>query len=76
MTELPADDLQVCLRVDDARTAQAAGARFTRTLADADSEDIAAALWEQEHLVERAIIDAGYSSEQAKLALPPGRPNV
>ena len=58
----------VHLTVDDARTAQLAGCKFARTLAGADPDDFAAALWEQEHLVERAITDAGYSSEQARLA--------
>ena len=51
MTELRAEDLMVHLTVDDARTAQAAGFKFARTLAGADPEDFAAALWEQEHLV-------------------------
>lgn len=55
--------------VDDARTAQAAGATFARTLAGADPQDFAAALWEQEHLIERAITDAGHSAEQAGLAI-------
>ena len=60
--------LQVHLAVDDARTAQLAGCTFARALAGADPADYALALAEQEHLVERAITDAGYSTEQARLA--------
>ncbi len=45
--ELRTEDLMVHLTVDDARTAQLAGARFARTLAGADPEDFAAALWDQ-----------------------------
>jgi hypothetical protein len=36
----PADDLQVYVAVDDARTAQHAGATFARMLAGADSEEL------------------------------------
>ena len=61
-------ELQIHLAVDDARTAQLAGAKLARVLAGADPDDFAAVLWEQEHLVERAIVDAGYSAEQARLA--------
>ena len=68
MTEPAVEDLHVHLTVDDARTAQLAGCKFARTLAGADPQDFAAALWEQEHLVESAITDAGYSTEQARLA--------
>ncbi len=63
MTALPADDLHVHFTVDDAHTVQAAGFKFARALAGADPADYALALAEQEHLVERAITDAGYSAE-------------
>ena len=49
-------------------SAQAAGARFARTLAGTDPQDFALALAEQEHLIQRAITDAGYTVEQAGLA--------
>ena len=62
MTELREEDMMVQLAVDDAHTAQLAGTRFARTLAGAHSEDFAAALREQEHLIERAITDACYRS--------------
>lgn len=62
------DELQVRLTVGDARTAQAAGVTFARRLFGAHSSDFAWALAEQEHLVERAIVEAGHSSEQAQLA--------
>ncbi|MBV9811492.1 MAG: hypothetical protein JO326_02005 [Acetobacteraceae bacterium] len=68
MTELPADSMMVHLTVDDARTAQEAGARFARTLAGACPEDFALALAAQTDLIERAITDAGYSDQQARLA--------
>ncbi len=45
-TALHAEDLMVHLTVDDARTAQAAGARFARTLAGADPAGYALALAE------------------------------
>ena len=38
MTDLHPDALQVHLTVDDARTAQLAGAKFTRTLAGMDCQ--------------------------------------
>ena len=62
------DELQVRLAVDDARTAQAAGVTFARRLSSAHSADFALALTEQELLVERAIVEAGHSAEQARLA--------
>jgi len=62
------DDLYVHLTVDDARTAQAAGARFARTLAGAATDAFMLALAEQEHLIQRAITDAGHTAEQAELA--------
>ncbi len=68
MIVLREEDLQVLLTVDDARTAERAGCKFARTLAGADPADYVLALAEQEHLVERAIMDAGYSVEQARLA--------
>lgn len=66
--ELRGDGMMVHLSVDDARTAQAAGATFARALAGADAHDFAAALAEQEHLVQRAITDAGYTVLRADLA--------
>ena len=65
------EDLHVDLTVDDACTAEHAGTKFARALAGADLEDFAAAPREQEHLVERAITDAGFSAEQARLAAGP-----
>ena len=58
----------VLLTVGDVRTAQAAGARFARTLAGARSEDFALALAEQEELIRHAIMAAGYTAEQEGLA--------
>ncbi len=66
--DLRLKDLMVHLTVDDVRTAQLAGARFARTLAGADLADYALALAEQEHLVERAIVDAGYSAKHFGVA--------
>ena len=68
MTEPPGDEMMVHLTVDDARTAQQAGAKFARDLAGAHENDFAPALAEQSNLIRRAIVDAGFSDEQAKLA--------
>ena len=68
MTAASADDFHVHLTVDDARTAQTAGVTFARRLAGANPADFALALAEQELLVERAIVEAGHSVEQAQLA--------
>jgi ribulose bisphosphate carboxylase small subunit len=68
MTDPREDDLQVHLTVDDAHTAQAAGVEFARALAGAHSAEFALALAEQDELIQRAIIGAGYSVEQAWVA--------
>ncbi len=68
MTALREEDMHVHLTVDDTRTAQLAGCKFARTLAGVHSEDFALALAEQEHLVERAITNAGFNVEQARPA--------
>lgn len=68
MTELHDDGLMVRLAVDDARTAQDAGAKFARDLAGAHGADFLLALTEQAGLIRRAILDAGFSAEQAQLA--------
>ena len=68
MSAISVDDIQVRLTMDDARTAQTAGVTFARALSGAHSADFALALAEQEHLVERAIVEAGHSVEQAQLA--------
>jgi hypothetical protein len=68
MSTISTDELQVRLTVDDARMAQTAGVTFARTLSGAHSADFALALAEQELLVERAIVEAGYNAEQARLA--------
>ncbi len=68
MTILADNDLYVRLAADDARTAQAAGVKFARSLVGAYSTDFALALAEQEELIHRAIMDAGYNAEQAHLA--------
>lgn len=67
MNAISTDELQVCLTVDDARTAQAAGVTFARTLSGAHLADFTLALAEQKLLIERAIVEAGYSAEQARL---------
>lgn len=67
MIEPHEEDMMVHLTVDDAHTAQAAGIKFARTLAGACSQDFALALAEQAGLIERAIVDAGFSSEQAEI---------
>lgn len=48
---------------DDARTAQDAGARFARALVDVGSADLMVALDDQQGLMQRAIVDAGFSGE-------------
>ena len=53
------------LAVDDAATAQAAGVRFARDLAGAHGGDFLLAVGEQRDLIHRAILDAGFSAEQA-----------
>ena len=68
MTEPPDDGLMVHLTVDDARTAQEAGAKFARDLAGAHGADFMLALAEQCDLIRRAITDAGFTVEQAQLA--------
>lgn len=65
---LQTDDLLVRLATDDSRTAQDAGARFARTLADLGSADFMTALAEQQDAIQRAIVEAGFSAEQAWLA--------
>lgn len=69
MNAINADDLQVRLTMDDAHTAQLAGVTFARTLSGAASADFVLALAEQELLVERAIVEAGHSAEQARLTV-------
>lgn len=61
-------DMLAHLAVDDARTAQDAGAKFARILAGIGSVDFMVALAEQGDLIRRAITDAGFSAEQARLA--------
>ena len=68
MSELHDGDLMIRLAVDDATTAQEAGAKFARDLAGAVSADFMLALGEQGDLVRRAILEAGFSDEQAQLA--------
>ncbi len=68
MTEPREEDLLARLAVDDAKTAQDAGARFARALAGAASAAFMVALAEQEDLIRRTIMDAGFSAEQAQLA--------
>ena len=68
MVELRGEDLLVCLTVDDAATARDAGAGFARALAGAVTLDFAAALAEQEELVRHAILEAGFTAGQARLA--------
>ena len=68
MVELRGEDLLVHLTVDDAGTARDAGASFARALAGAASADFAAALAEQGELVRHAILDAGFTAGQARLA--------
>ncbi len=68
MTTPHADNLHVHLAVDDALTAQAAGARFACTLAGAEPHDFAQALAEQVGLIEHTVVEAGYTAEQARLA--------
>ena len=53
--------------MDDAETTLAAGVEFARTLAGAQSQDLDQALAEQQHLIQRTIIDAGYAILQAGL---------
>ena len=62
------DGLMVHLTVDDARTVQEAGAKFARDLACAMPRDFLLALSEQQSLIQRAITDAGFTPEQARLA--------
>ncbi len=68
MTEPHEENLFVHITVDDAKLAEAAGIKFAHTLAGANPHDFALALAEQEHMIQRAIIEAGYSAEQAALA--------
>ena len=68
MTESHDDSLMVHLTVDDARTAQEAGARFARDLVGAMPRDFLLALGEQRGLIRRAITDAGFTRGQARLA--------
>ncbi len=69
MTAPHEDDMLARLAVDDARTAQDAGARFARALAGASSAAFMVALAEQKDLIRRTITDAGFSAEQARLAV-------
>ena len=68
MPERRVEDMVVRLAVDDARTAQEAGAKFARALAGARWPDFVLALDEQEHLIRRAIAEAGFADRQARLA--------
>jgi hypothetical protein len=68
MPELRVEDMVVRLAVDDARTAQEAGAKFARALAGALWPDFVLAVAEQEYLIRRAIAEAGFADGQARLA--------
>ena len=68
MTETSDDGPMVRLAVDEAATAQTAGVRFARDLAGARAADFMLALAEQADLIRRAIMDAGFSTEQAQNA--------
>jgi hypothetical protein len=68
MAELRAEDMVVRLAVDDAGSAQEAGAKFARALAGALWPDFVLALAEQECLIRRAIAEAGFADGQARLA--------
>ena len=68
MVELREEDLLVRLAVDDAGTARDAGTSFARALAGAASADFGAALTEQRELVRDAILGAGFTAGQARLA--------
>ena len=69
MTIDPHEDLHVHLAVDDAKTAQAAGATFAHMLAGAATDAFMLVLAEQEELIRRAIMAAGYTAEQEELAV-------
>jgi hypothetical protein len=62
------DELEVRFTIGDAHTAQVAGVKFAHTLSGAHSADFALALDEQEHLIERAIVEAGYGVDLAQFA--------
>ena len=68
MAELRVGDMVVRFVVDDATTAQEAGAQFARALAGALWPDFVLALAEQECLIRRAIAEAGFADGQARLA--------
>lgn len=56
------------LAADDARTVREAGARFASDLAGAAWAGFMLALAEQGERLRRAVLDAGHTPEQAKLA--------
>jgi hypothetical protein len=62
------DELMVYLAPEDVRTSEAVGVSFARTLAGAPSAWFAAALGEQEAIIESAVRKAGYSKRRARLA--------
>ena len=66
--KLHEDAMMVRLAVDDAQTAQQAGAKFARNLAGVMPCDFMLTLGERGSLIRRAILDAGFSTEQAQLA--------
>ncbi len=68
MNGIHTDELSARLDVNDARTAQDAGTKFARALADIGSADFMTALAEQQDLIQRAIVEAGFSTQQAWLA--------
>ena len=59
--------MMVSLTMGDTDTARAAGVDFACTLSGARTQDFAMALAEQQHLIQRTIIDAGFTALQAGL---------
>lgn len=69
MTKPPDSALMLYLSVGDTRSAQEAGIQFARNLAGAQRAVLLLALAEQCDLLHRAVLDTGFSAEQARHAV-------
>lgn len=67
MIRLREKDMEVRLLPDDVESAQVAGVRFAKSLAGAPSPAFMMALGEQEALVRRAVLQAGFGARNARL---------
>ena len=66
-TTLP-DRLELMIHPDDADQALVAGVQFARSLVGAEPVDFTLALGEQQALVQKAVLEAGFPNRKARAA--------